>query len=375
MLPAVRAGEVDDLAGCERGGEPRARLVVDQLPAGIGDRRVRAEKVVHLAAPRMPPMPSDPRRSRLGAEPPSSPEAASAASPCSTMSPGLEEHALGDLAPARRPPQQELEIHAEVLELLTLGVAHDRGGLGIGLDREALLVPADRLGLFGQRGAEAREGPGLGGQLVGRFVVLVESHRFPLRVGRVVGSRRSIPCARFAVRKNARMADAGNRRDLHALREQALSFGSVEIKAAPVVPGGQALGVVMDMGYDTAVVSVVGLADGTTSMYISNGGGMIGVGENPDAAAASKRWVEVAEAALPGARRERRRPAARRTERSASTSSRPGRRFSGEAPESELAEGTHPLSALYAAGQDVITQIRIVDEARKAVMLEPSTIS
>ena len=83
------------------------------------------------------------------------------------------------------------------------------------------------------------------------------------------------------------------------LRDQALSFGSVEIKAAPVVPGGQALGVVMDMGYDTAVVSVVGLADGTTSMYISNGGGMIfGIGENPDAAAASKRWVAVAEAAL-----------------------------------------------------------------------------
>ncbi len=149
-----------------------------------------------------------------------------------------------------------------------------------------------------------------------------------------------------------------------ALREQALSFGSVEIKAAPVVPGGQALGVVMDMGYDTAVVSVVGLADGTTSMYISNGGGMIGVGENPDAASASKHWVEVAEAALPVLEEsgDDRLPEDGAIGFNVLTTRH---RFSGEAPESELAEGTHPLSPLYAAGQDVIAQIKIVDEARK----------
>ncbi len=149
------------------------------------------------------------------------------------------------------------------------------------------------------------------------------------------------------------------------LRDQALSFGSVEIKAAPVVPGGQALGVVMDMGYDTAVVSVVGLADGTTSMYISNGGGMIGVGENPGAAAASKRWVAVAEAALAllAEGGDDRLPENGTVGFNVLTT---GPRFAGEAAESELAEGSHPLSALYAAGQDVITEIRAVDEARKA---------
>ena len=90
---------------------------------------------------------------------------------------GLEEDALGDLAPRGRPAQQELEVHAEVLELLALRVAHDRAGLGVGLDREALLVPADRLGLLGQRRAQAGERPRLGGQLIGWLVVLVESHR------------------------------------------------------------------------------------------------------------------------------------------------------------------------------------------------------
>ncbi|HEX4518150.1 MAG TPA: hypothetical protein VH063_01080 [Gaiellaceae bacterium] len=149
------------------------------------------------------------------------------------------------------------------------------------------------------------------------------------------------------------------------LRDQALSFGSVEIKASPVVPGGQALGVMMDMGYDTAVVSILGLADGTTSMYISNGGGMIGMGENPNAAAASKRWVEVAEAALPALTEggDDRLPEEGTIGFNVLTT---GPRFAGEAAESELQGGSHPLSALYAAGQEVLTQIRIVDETQKA---------
>jgi hypothetical protein len=147
------------------------------------------------------------------------------------------------------------------------------------------------------------------------------------------------------------------------LREQALSFGNEEIKAAPV-PGGRALGVLMDMGYDTAVVTVMGLADGTTSMYVSNGGGMLGMGENPNAAAASKRWVEIAESALDLPE--------------ATDDALPddgvirfnilttGLRLAAEATETELREGGHPLSALYVAGQNVITEIRIVDETRKA---------
>ncbi len=91
--------------------------------------------------------------------------------------PGLEEDALGDLAPGRGAPQQELEVHAEVLELLALRVAHHRERLGIGLDGDPLLIPADRLGFLGQRGAQPRERPHRGRQLVGRLVVLVETHQ------------------------------------------------------------------------------------------------------------------------------------------------------------------------------------------------------
>jgi ketosteroid isomerase-like protein len=88
----------------------------------------------------------------------------------------LEEDPAGDLTPQRRAPQQELEIHGEVLELLALCVAHDGLRLAIGLDRQALLIPAERFGLLGKRRAETGEGSGLVRELVGRLVVLVEAH-------------------------------------------------------------------------------------------------------------------------------------------------------------------------------------------------------
>src|SRR5438270_10032100 len=64
-----------------------------------------------------------------------------------------EEDRLQRDPPVRRSPDQELEVHAEVLELialevlelLALGVGHDRLRLRVGLERHSLLVPSDRL--------------------------------------------------------------------------------------------------------------------------------------------------------------------------------------------------------------------------------------
>ena len=85
-------------------------------------------------------MPSDPEPS--GAEPgplsePSDsppPAAASAASPCSTMSPAWNRipRAISRQTGVLR--REELQIHAEVLELLALRVAHDRARLGVRLN-------------------------------------------------------------------------------------------------------------------------------------------------------------------------------------------------------------------------------------------------
>ena len=135
MLPAEWAGEVDDLACREGRTEAAASLPVDQLPARVADRCVRAQEVVHLGAPFRLPIPSEPAASSWLADSPSAPLSASASSPCSTMSPGWNSTPFSDLAPARGPAKQELEVHAEVLELLALRVAHDRQ---LPLDRSRL---------------------------------------------------------------------------------------------------------------------------------------------------------------------------------------------------------------------------------------------
>ena len=147
---------------------------------------------------------------RLPSRPSPSKAAASASSPWSTMSPSWNRIPFATAAPWRRLSQQELEIHAEVLELLSLSVAHDRASLGIGLDCQALLIPADRFGLLGQRRAHPRKRPRGGRQLVRWLVILVESHWVSLwarRWRRVPGTdRRAFPeciLARVLCRSNA----------------------------------------------------------------------------------------------------------------------------------------------------------------------------
>ena len=120
----------------------------------------------------------------------------------------------------------------------------------------------------------------------------------------------------------------------------------------------------METGYPEAVATLVGLADGTTSMYFSNGGGMIGAGQHPQVAASDEALARVGrrrslddlpetpgDVQLPDegddpVRGGDREPAAAPRER----------------PEDELGGGGHPLSPLFYAGHDVITAIRVVDE-------------
>ena len=126
------------------------------------------------------------------------------------------------------------------------------------------------------------------------------------------------------------------------------------------------LALLMETGYSEAVATLVGLADGTTSMYFSNGGGMIGAGQHPHVAEATTRWLELAEQALdelPEVPDDVPIPDEGMTQLVAVTES--GRR-AAQAPEDELGGGGHPLSPLFYAGHDVITAIRLVDEGGEA---------
>ena len=126
---------------------------------------------------------------------------------------------------------------------------------------------------------------------------------------------------------------------------------------------GEVVALLMETGYPEAVATLVGVADGSTSLYFSNGGGMIGGGEHEDVAAATRRWLEAAPAFL-----EQLEPVADvplpETGQTQFVVVGDGRTLVGGASEELLASERHPLSPLFYAGQDVITQLRLVDERR-----------
>jgi hypothetical protein len=123
-------------------------------------------------------------------------------------------------------------------------------------------------------------------------------------------------------------------------------------------------GILMETGYPEAIVTLASLADGTTSLYFSSGGGMIGGGKHAVLARSAKAFVAAAEKYFqqmaltkffPS-------PAVGRVRFYVLT-------FSGvltlDGDENELGDGRHALSPLFYSGQDVIAQFRAVQEQKK----------
>ena len=113
----------------------------------------------------------------------------------------------------------------------------------------------------------------------------------------------------------------------------------------------------METGYPQAVATLVVFADGTTSLYFSNGGGIIGAGAHASVRAAGAQLLAVAEQHLAT------------LEKTAATPL-PAvgqvrfyvRTFDGtltaEAKEQDLGARRHALSGLFLAGHAVIAAVR-----------------
>ena len=110
-----------------------------------------------------------------------------------------------------------------------------------------------------------------------------------------------------------------------------------------------------------ATVTIVAIGDGTVSMYTSPGGGVIGAGEHAAVRGAGDRFREVVADAHGLLQRTQAFPLP--SEGEIRFHARVGDdRLTAAAPEAELRTGRHMLSPLYDAGQDLITEIRLVDE-------------
>src|SRR6266496_639869 len=87
-----------------------------------------------------------------------------------------------------------------------------------------------------------------------------------------------------------------NQADIYAgWRKQALNLTAEQLHFSPSSENPKVLAVLMETGYPEAVATLVAVADGAASLYFSNGGGVIGAGENEAPKAASKELVRTAE--------------------------------------------------------------------------------
>ena len=147
------------------------------------------------------------------------------------------------------------------------------------------------------------------------------------------------------------------------LRNRILSLNPTEVGLAPSIAAPHVWGVLMETGYPVGYASLISLADGTTSLYYSTGGGMLGSGEYTPVAEASKALIAQAENhfqyvslvnefPLPDVGQVR------------FIILTYACMYAGEAPEKTLAAGKHQLSPLYIKAQAALEQLRLLAEKK-----------
>jgi hypothetical protein len=149
------------------------------------------------------------------------------------------------------------------------------------------------------------------------------------------------------------------------LRTQALTMKAGELNLAPTPARPNVWGFMMETMFpDSVVVSLATFAEGSTSLYFSKGGGMIGGGEHATVRQAATQLLDIVE---------------KRVNDFAPTRDFPGpetgrvrfyvRTFAdtltAEGPERALVDKQHPLSIVYYAAHAVIAALRHVNEAKR----------
>jgi hypothetical protein len=128
---------------------------------------------------------------------------------------------------------------------------------------------------------------------------------------------------------------------------------------------GEVWGILMETGYPEAVVSLVALADGTVSIYFSNGGGIIGLGPHPGPQRAGKALIAYAQQYSKHGAKTKKYPLPIPSYTRFYFLTGSGFTFV-EAKENDLGNGRHEMSPLFHKGHELISEIRAVDEKLRA---------
>ena len=142
------------------------------------------------------------------------------------------------------------------------------------------------------------------------------------------------------------------------LRERLFATKPADLRLAPRPSLEHVWGALMELGVKGGSATVVSIADGTTSLYFSSGGGVLGGHAHAEVRKASARLLIRLERALgallPGDPAPL--PAEGQVRFIALTYAGA---YVATAGEAELTAGKHALSAVFVAGHEVITQVRL----------------
>lgn len=146
------------------------------------------------------------------------------------------------------------------------------------------------------------------------------------------------------------------------LRLQALHSSRKNLDIAPVDAENKAWGIVMDWNLGHGTATVIAVADGNASVYLSSGGGSIGGGKTHESIRlAARKAVLLASELLPKMRRVTEYPLPEVELVSFYALTDTGV-FSESASTKELAAGQHPLSGLGDAMQEIIMQYQMIQK-------------
>ena len=120
----------------------------------------------------------------------------------------------------------------------------------------------------------------------------------------------------------------------------------------------------METGYPVGFATLVSLVDGTTSLYYSTGGGMLGSGKYTPVATASKELIIQAENHLMHLSLSNEFPVSEVGQVRFIILTYSGI-YAGEASEKKLAAGKHQLSPLYINAQQTLEQLRLLAEKKR----------
>jgi hypothetical protein len=150
-----------------------------------------------------------------------------------------------------------------------------------------------------------------------------------------------------------------------SLREQVFGADAAGVAPAPTPDHPNVWGAVMEMSYPNGTASLIALSDGTTSLYTSTGGGVVGGGAHTDVVTATHGFLSSVEQHLGLLSLEEGTPLPGIGSVRIHALTLSGR-LAGEAAEDELGQDRHELSSVFHAGHRVITALRLIEEAGRS---------